>query len=248
MVKGPQQGMGLSERLSKNATDLDAGWERDLTHWLARCGRANGLRVLGLMGILSSEVDECGLDALTWAARGGDEESLLLAGEICAGGHQDGWGGSALHHWAETKLGAAGAGAQILLAFGVSAVGRDQWGLLPMHWSRDPGVWSWSMAALWSRGEPNGWMSCEGVPYEQVVKVIGNYGLPEWIAKSKGGFRPTAAQRKPAPVIAQSVTWCSEKFLRQIAEREQMIGQMCERQNCIAQKLGIELLLSDVTE
>lgn len=233
------------------SSDREA-WARDLTHWFARNGRGGGLRLLGLMGELSDRPDECGLDALAWAARGGDEASLLLAGEVCGGGGHDLWGGGPLHHWAETKVGTAGAGAQILLAFGVPPTGRDRWGMLPMHWSRDPGVWSWSMAALWSRGEPDGWMRCAGVGYEEIALALENFGLPTWIRRSTWGPRPRSRRENKAQPSSsgdsrQSLTWSAESFRVEVGERNAMIRKRCEDQNCIAQKLGIELLLNDAT-
>lgn len=226
--------------LTTRADELGEESLGDLACWLARNGRGGGVRVLGLMEALSPRRDACGLDVLGWAARGGDESCLLLAGEACGAENVDQWGGGALHHWVETKRSAAGAGAQILLAFGADPTRRDRWGLLPMHWSRDPSVWAWSMAALWSRGEQQGWRYCNGVDYLLPAAALGNLELPQWIRRSAWGASPERGQRDEG---SGGATWDANLFLGELAVRRQMISQMIARQNCIAERLGIELLL-----
>ena len=176
----------------REAEMLEPADKAALAHWLARTGRSDGLRVMGLMGLLSSGRDELGLDLLSWAARGGDEACLLLAGELCLAGSADKWGAGPLHHWCEVKKNGGGAGAQILLALKADPTARDQWGLMPMHWSRDATVWAWSMAALWGRGDPNGWMECRGVEYGEVARRLGNSEFAAWVDKSGSVRRPTA--------------------------------------------------------
>jgi hypothetical protein len=222
-----------------HAEDLGEDDALFLAHGLARNGLADGLRVLGLMGKLNARVDGAGVDLLGWAARGGDESSLLLAGEFCGAGERDSWGGSALHHWAELKSEAAGAGAQILLTFGADPTSRDNWGLLPMHWSRDPGVWAWSMGALWGKGDPNGWMTCKGVSYQEVSKRMNNPEFVAWVERSKSARRifMGAPRVDPASEMGWDTGW-----LGQMSERSSVLKQLEEIQNCIAKKLGIELM------
>ena len=231
----------LAEALAGRVRDLPADWAMRLTHWFAHQKRAEGLRILGLMGELSAGVDECGMDAVCWAARGGDEDCLLLAGEACGASRQDGWGGGPLHHWAETKMGSGGAGAQILMAFGARPATRDRWGFLPMHWSRDSSVWAWSMAALWSIGEPSGWARCGLGGWEAAVDVLRNPELAHWLELSPWGCASLATS--PSSGGAQAGAAEREIVRVEIRERQQMMGQMSELQNCIAQELGIQLLL-----
>lgn len=229
--------MRLSAIISE-ADPLTDGEGRLLSHMLARCGLPDGLRVLGLMDRLGMGQDAAGMDLLSWAARGGDEACMLLAGEVCGAGRRDRWGGGALHHWAESKGGGIGAGAQILLALGVDPASGDNWGLLPMHWSRDPGVWAWSMAALWSRGKPNRWMQCGGVGYREACRRLENEGFVDWVERSKSARRATlGGERRP-----RAEAWPSEREWRsQMSERRAALGKMEAEQNCIAKKLGIEL-------
>lgn len=209
--------------------------------WLARQGRAEGLRVLGLRGGLSANKDNLGMDLLSWAARGGDEECLLLAGEVCFAGGLDIWGGGALHHWAESKRQGPGVGAQILLALGASAAERDCWGMLPMHWCQDPGVWSWSMAALWAKDDPDGWRFCRGLDAMAATEACGVLGLREWADRQgEGAFSKRRRPRRLAATSGSSSEENLANLLTGIEIRRKKIGDAAAAQNCIAQQLGIE--------
>lgn len=230
------------EALASRPLNTPDDWALRLTHWFAREKSSDGMRVLALMGELSSGIDEYGMDAMCWAARGGDEDCLLLAGEACGASQKDCWGSSALHHWAETKMGAGGAGAQILMAFGALPAARDRWGFLPMHWSRDASVWAWSMAALWSIGEPDGWARCGVGGWEAAVDVLENADLARWLNLSPWG-RVSLASR-PYNLGGKVATELCAVARVEIRGREQMIEQMIGKQNCIAKQLGIQLLPS----
>lgn len=234
----------LAERLSHvldERGELSDSEHLALGAWLARQGRAEGLRVLGLRGGLSAKQDDLGMDLLSWAARGGDEECLLLAGEVCFAGGLDVWGGGALHHWAESKRPGPGVGAQILLALGAGAAERDCWGMFPMHWSQDPGVWSWSMAALWAKDDPDGWLSCGGLDAMDATEACGVLGLREWAGRQGAGS--FVKRRRPRRAPATSGGSLDEKLanlLTGIEIRRKKIGDAAAAQNCIAQQLGIE--------
>ena len=135
------------------------------------------MRSIGVLHELSSLQDSIGLDLLMWAARGGDESSIFLAGEVCKGSGVDSWGGNALHHWAEVMGSGLGSGSQILLAFGVDPCGRDILGLMPMHWGKTQGVWAWSMAALWARGKSESWRKCNQLSCASVAILLFNLRL-----------------------------------------------------------------------
>lgn len=232
----------LSEKLShalEEAGELSERESAALAAWLARCGHSEGLRVLALRGSLGPAQDELGMDLLAWAARGGDEECILLAGEMCLGGAVDVWGGGALHHWAEKKAGGPGVGAQILLALGSGPVARDCWGMLPMHWCGDPGVWSWSMAALWANGEPEGWLWCSGGSAPEAMGAAGIHGLREWEARQARA--PLAGRRRRQ---AQAPRAPSREILEDLLtgmeiRRKKILGAEAA-QNCVARQLGIE--------
>lgn len=234
----------LAERLSHILDERGELSEHELLGlgaWLARRGSAQGLRVLGLRGGLCAARDDLGMDLLSWAARGGDEECLLLAGEVCFSGAVDIWGGGALHHWAESKRPGPGVGAQILLALGVGAAERDCWGMLPMHWSQDHGVWSWSMAALWAKDDPEGWRSCGGVDAMDATEACGVLGLREWAGKlGDGSFLKARRPRRPAAASGAILDEKLANLLTGIEIRRKKIGDAATAQNCIAQRLGIE--------
>jgi hypothetical protein len=210
-----------------------------LAHWLARQGLGAGLRFLALRGELSDEVDEHGMNVLAWSARGDDEECVMLAGEACAPGALDVWGGNALHHWAQGR-GRPGPrpGAQMLLALGVDPGLRDSWGMLPMHWSADSGVWAWSLLALWAKGDSDGWKTCGGRSSEEAMEWVGVTGLQDWAKKMKWDSGRRARRGLSAPEVVPEP---ASEALDRLAARSKAIDQSRARQNCIAHRLGIEL-------
>lgn len=240
----PRDGV-LSHRLDEVGIFFTQPEKLLLACWMARNRWSNGLRVLGLKGWLCHQPEANDVSLLSWAARGGDEACLILAGELCVRRGSDPWGGGALHHWAETKSAGSGAGAQILLTLGCSPAERDRWGLLPMHWSRDPVMWSWSLAALWTKGEPHAWLRCALGDYSEAMAILENDGLQTW--SNKLGWERIARDRVAQMGVErlaerrQGAHVSREQFAKEWREREESISVLVASQNCIARRLGIEL-------
>lgn len=204
-----------------------------LGHFFARTGCSDGLRYLALSGWDLAGKDRNGMDVLSWAARGGDEDCLLLAGEICRAGDLDIWGRTPLHHWVDGKKQSEGIGAQILLAMGGDPSVADKWGLLPMHISQDSGVWAWSIASLWAKGVPRKWRSCKGLPIEIAGPLLGNESLLVWLMKTQGVIKFPSEQ-----VDSNSL---GIQLSNGIGEVKRKILSETLEQNCVAKKLRIEL-------
>jgi len=203
-----------------------------LVHFFARIGSSDGIRYLALAGWDLAGEDRNGMDMLSWAARGGNEDCLLLAGEICKTGIHDVWGRTPLHHWVDGRKKSEGIGAQILLAMGCDPSIDDLWGILPMHISQDSGVWAWSIASLWAKGMPDKWRSCKGLPVEIAGLLLGNELLVDWLSKT---------QKKVRVNVELGGGGEESQLLKGIGEVKRKISAETWEQNCVAKKLGIEL-------
>lgn len=225
--------MQFSHEFDSGGEELMQPERLSLGHFFARTGCSDGLRYLALSGWDLAGRDENGMDVLSWAARGGDEDCLLLAGEICRAGPPDVWGRTALHHWVDGRKQSEGIGAQILLAMGGDPSMDDNWGLLPMHISQDSGVWAWSIASLWAKGVPTKWRTCMGLPIEVAGKLLGNELLLDWLVKTQGTPR--------FPLERLDTNFLGVKLSKGIVDVKQKILAETLEQNCVAKKLRIEL-------
>ena len=213
-----------------------------ILHFLARTGNSELLRALGIVNMLNDHRDDLGMNLLMWASRGGDEASISLAGEVCKGNTLDIWGGNALHHWAESLTEGLASGCQVLLSVGVDPSQRDLMGLMPIHWGRNQAVWAWFMGILWARGRGDAWKSCNELSCGMVAKLMENKEMIDWLEcwvgkknKLDGCLTDFVKSDKDIKIIVEK--WDSFMTLRRLRLESQI-----DQQNCVARKLGLELL------